>query len=562
MRAALYVRRSTEEHQADSIEVQTGEGRRYIERKGWSLDPAHVFVDDAVSRAEFKKRPGLFSMLNAAEKKAFDVVVVRDESRLGGDTNRTSLLIQDLLDSGARLFYYFSDEEVRVDGAIDKFMVSVRSFASELEREKISQRTRENHSVKARKGLVTGGKTYGYSNVEVKDGERRLRVEYAINEDEAKIVREIFTRYADGEGLKSIAKDLNARGVPSPRGRGWAQSALLPMTERETYIGILTWGRAEKAYRGGTKVRVPRPEHEWTRVEMPHMRIVDDELWNRVQARKVKKTSFGRTRNSGAPPKYLLSGLSRCGVCGGRLQVIPGKAGVEPTRVYICSNYREKKTCSNSLRRPVEAVDAAVLSYVERKILTEEVISMVLREVRARLKVRSEGNGDEVAELEAQARKVKTELDRLGAALVATDDKPETVLRMITEREQRLSALNGRIAILKTAPQVLDLEVRRLEKDAKKRLEDLRGLTEKRPEDARRALERLLVGPLTMSPVETPEGRRYRVTGKTGLSSMDGVPSGIRNIANPRIGGFALRNRGLNSRHAGWLKPSAFVPMA
>ena len=61
-----------------------------------------------------------------------------------------------------------------------------------------------------------------------------------------------------------------------------------------------------------------------------------------------------------------------------------------------------------------------------------------------------------------------------------------------------------------------------------KKLDELKGLTERRPEDARRALERLLVGPLTMSPVETPEGRRYRVSGKTGLGSMDGVPSGIR----------------------------------
>ncbi|HSN99294.1 MAG TPA: hypothetical protein VLS89_13455, partial [Candidatus Nanopelagicales bacterium] len=70
------------------------------------------------SRAEFKKRPGLLALLNAAEARAFDVVVTRDETRLGGDTYRTGIVIQDLLDHGARLFYYFTGEEVRLDGAV------------------------------------------------------------------------------------------------------------------------------------------------------------------------------------------------------------------------------------------------------------------------------------------------------------------------------------------------------------------------------------------------------------------------------------------------------------
>src|SRR5215813_1672278 len=198
LRTALYLRRSKEEHQAASIEVQKEEGSRYIAEQGGALATEHVFVDDNHGRAEFKKRPGLISMLNAAERHAFDAVVVRDESRLGGDTNRTSLFISDLLDAGARLFYYFTDEEVTIDGAVDKFMINVRNFASELEREKISQRTHEHLMTKARRGLTVGGCVYAYSNVEIKDGDRRVRVEYRINAQEAAIILEIYRRYADG----------------------------------------------------------------------------------------------------------------------------------------------------------------------------------------------------------------------------------------------------------------------------------------------------------------------------------------------------------------------------
>jgi len=161
-RAAVYARRSTDEHQEASLDVQQEEALRYAQSKGWSVHPAHIYLEDAVSRAEFKKRPPLIAMMNAAEAGAFDAVIARDETRLGGDTFRTGILIQNLIDCGVRLFYHYTDEEVRLDGATEKFMVAVRNFAAELEREKISQRTHEHLLNKARKGLVAGGLVFGY----------------------------------------------------------------------------------------------------------------------------------------------------------------------------------------------------------------------------------------------------------------------------------------------------------------------------------------------------------------------------------------------------------------
>lgn len=189
LRCALYGRRSTEEHQLASMEVQLEEGKRYIAKNGGTLGPEHVFLDDAISRAEFKKRPGLIALLNAAKAKQFDAVVARDESRLGGDTFRSGLVIQDLLESGIQLHYYYTGERVRCDGAVDKFMIAAWSFAAELEREKTSQRTHEHLMTKARRGLVVGGRVYGYTNVEIREGERRVRVEYRINETECVLNR-------------------------------------------------------------------------------------------------------------------------------------------------------------------------------------------------------------------------------------------------------------------------------------------------------------------------------------------------------------------------------------
>jgi site-specific DNA recombinase len=101
-------------------------------------------------------------MLNHAKERAFELVVLRDESRLGGDTYRTGLVIQDLADAGVGIVHYISDELVSIDSAVDKFLVAARNFASELEREQISSRS------------------YGYAIVDK---------QYVVHEPEAVIVR-------------------------------------------------------------------------------------------------------------------------------------------------------------------------------------------------------------------------------------------------------------------------------------------------------------------------------------------------------------------------------------
>ncbi len=262
MRAAIYARRSTDEHQAASLDVQTEEARRFITSQGWTV--AGEFLEDAGSRAEFKKRPALIAMMLAADAKAFDVIVTRDETRLGGDGPRTTLLIQDMLDAGVRLFFYASGEDVTLNDATARFLVSVRNFASELEREKIASRTREHLQTKARRGYVAGGRCYGYDNIEIREGDRRTRVEYAVNSEQAAIVREIFEHYGEGWGLRRIVKDLNGRKVPPPsagkRGTGsWSPSAVHAMLRRDRYRGVLTWGRTAKGYKKGTKVRTASP---------------------------------------------------------------------------------------------------------------------------------------------------------------------------------------------------------------------------------------------------------------------------------------------------------------
>ena len=528
MRAAIYARRSTDEHQAESLDVQVENAKRFIASNGWELTADGIFIDDAVSRAEFKKRPGLVALLNAAKDRRFDVAVARDETRLGGDLFRSGLAIQDLLDAGARLFYYFTEEEVSLEGAVDKFLVAARGFAAELEREKTAQRTHEHLLSKARRGLNVGGRVYDYQNVETKEGGKRTKVEYRIDDAQAAIVREVFTRFAAGDGLRTIVTDLNARSVPSPhagrRGSGsWSPSCIWAMLRRPRYRGLLVCGKKAKTYRGGTKVRIARPEAEWVQVEAPHLQIIPDDLWEAAQRRMAQTRRLtGRAGARGPKPRYLLTGLARCSECGGPLQVANSKAGRKLIKVYGCSWHRNRgdAVCANTVRRPVESVDEAVVGWVRENVLTEALILETLREVRRRLTERAKESSNEVPALERELRQLKAEVQRLANALASTDEKPEAIVTAIAEREKRMRARQARIEGVQTSPGVIGSEFSALEKDAHRRLEDLRALLDRNPEEARKAMEALLAGPLTFTPIETEEGKRYQIQGSVATGAL------------------------------------------
>src|SRR5689334_17919347 len=231
MIAAVYARKSTDQSgiadEQKSVMRQIEHARAYATRKGWFIDEAHIYFDDGVSGAEFANRPGFLRLMNALKPRApFQVLIMSEESRLGRESIEVSYALKQLVQAGVRVFLYLEDRERTLDSPIDKVMLSLTTFADELEREKARQRTYDAMARKARAGHVTGGRVFGYDNVSVNS-----HVERRINETEAAIVRQIFALCASGHGLKRIAIGLNDAGAVSPRSqqgrpRGWAPSTI------------------------------------------------------------------------------------------------------------------------------------------------------------------------------------------------------------------------------------------------------------------------------------------------------------------------------------------------
>ncbi len=172
MIAAIYARKSTEQNgmneEEKSVTRQIEHAKAYALCKGWTVSGDHIFVDDGISGAEFIKRPGFIRLMNALKPKpSFQFLIMSEESRLGRESIETSYALKQITDASVRVFFYLEDRERTLDNAMDKVMLSLSSFASEMERERGKQRTYDAMLRKAKAKHVTGGKVFGYDNRDV-----------------------------------------------------------------------------------------------------------------------------------------------------------------------------------------------------------------------------------------------------------------------------------------------------------------------------------------------------------------------------------------------------------
>jgi DNA invertase Pin-like site-specific DNA recombinase len=174
------------------------------------------------------QQPSLFSRLTESTG------LPGAEARLGREAIETAYALKQLVQAGVRVFFYLEDRERTLDSPTDKIMLSLTAFADEFERDKARQRTYDAMQRKARNGHVTGGRVFGYDNLDVAgpDG-KRMYVVRKINVLEAAIVRRIFELSKAGHGLTTIAKTLNGEGAPSPRSQQHRPRAWAPSIVRE-----------------------------------------------------------------------------------------------------------------------------------------------------------------------------------------------------------------------------------------------------------------------------------------------------------------------------------------
>ncbi|WP_295454630.1 recombinase family protein [uncultured Pseudophaeobacter sp.] len=467
-RVAIYARYSSDMQNPKSVDDQFSECRKHAERSGYEV--VKEYADAGLSGA-LRDRPGFQELLAAIHARSFDIVLFEHVDRLGRDLERASNFYKAAT---------FADIELHQlgKGKLGLLDIGIMSTMAQIFLEDLALKTRRGLRGKFERGQSAGGRSYGYALSIGPDGIAK-KGQLTIDDNEAAIIRRIFTDYASGASPIKIAAQLNADGIPSPAANTkritsghWKQNTIngnptrgTGILNNELYIGRRIWNRLRYSKHPETGKRVSRlnPVEDWEIQEVPDLRIIDQELWDAVKAvqaghRKVRSTTPATDKKglsvgqSFRRRKYLLSGLMTCGQCGGNLTV----AGSGKARRYYCANAKEKGASVCSGMRGLKEQDAAtsILSGLKSGLMQDEAYTEFRENFLARKKAEAEENGQMLKLHDKTIHDLKTKIANIVQA-VEDGDAPTSLKARLKELEADLKAAEANREAIKPTPVTL-----------------------------------------------------------------------------------------------------------
>ncbi|WP_394219126.1 recombinase family protein [Halobacillus trueperi] len=346
---AIYIRVSTVE-QAEkgfSIEAQEHQLKEYCRKNG--LRVYKVYSDSGISGKGIKGRSELQSLLLDAKNGCFNGVLVWKINRLARN-------LKDLLDiqeqfNSCNISLKSITEAIDTSTPHGKLGLQMVGAIGQLEREVILENTKLGRDRRNQLGIYCGAAIYGYDVIPRAICKRdKLNTNLNVNPREAKVVKDIFAWYSQGDGLKVIVNRLNKNGIKSKKGKLFSVNVVRQMLENVVYIGRIRYTSQE-----GVNV-----------VEGSHPRIIDIELWEKVQIRLA-----GRKRETKTSREFLFSSVLKCPSCGNGMTgtTIKNKrknGTIKGYSYYVCSTHINKgiKGCkTNSI--PAEKIECKILNSLE-----------------------------------------------------------------------------------------------------------------------------------------------------------------------------------------------------
>lgn len=304
MKVAIYCRLSEEDRNKqnetdDSLSIQNQKSMllQYAFNQGWEI--YNIYSDDDYTGAD-RRRPEFNKLLQDAEQRKFDIILCKSQARFTRELEMVEKYLHGLFPIWHIRFVSIADN-ADTDNKGNKKSRQINGLVNEWYLEDLSENIKTVLVDRRSKGYHIGSfALYGYK----KDPNQKGHL--IIDEEAAKVVREVFTLFSVGYGKTAIARILNDRGIPNPteykRQQGlrykqsksknntlWKYFAISNMLSNEIYIGNMVQGKyGSISYK--TKQNKPRPKERWYYVENTHEPIIDHELWDKVQLLLKQKT--------------------------------------------------------------------------------------------------------------------------------------------------------------------------------------------------------------------------------------------------------------------------------
>jgi len=390
VRVATYTRISTDEdHQPYSLEAQAERLGAYVRSQpDWEL--TRRFSDQASGATT--ERPGLKRALAEARAGRFDLLLVYRVDRFSRSVRGLAQLLEDL--DAAGVAFRSATEPFDTTTAAGRMMVQMLGVFAEFERATIVDRVIAGMERKAARGGWCGGsRPFGY-DVDATTGY------LTPAPSEAPLVPVIFDRYAHGrDGARALAVWLNEAGHRTKAGRPWSHTAVLTVLRNPVYVG---------------KVFFRDALHDG-----PHPHLVDDKLFDRVQALLSERGEDYSKRASATSP-FLLAGLVVCARCGKHFVGTSAVGNRYRYRYYTCfTRQRYGTTYCGADRLPAEELDAAVLDALLHVYERTDLFAKAVAAARRRARAERSNHEQELAVVDAGITKAEDAIERYLSAFEA-----------------------------------------------------------------------------------------------------------------------------------------------
>lgn len=374
-RVAAYCRVSTgSDEQLLSLETQKDHYERYIKaHPDWKY--AGLYYDLGITGTKKDKRPALMQMVADCEDGRIDRVITKSISRFCRNTTDCLELVRKLLGLGIPI--YFEKEDLDTGSMESELMLSILSSLAESESVSIA----ENSKWSIRRRFENGTfklayPPYGYDYIG--DGE------WAINEEQAKWVRYIYSETLSGKGSDAIAAELIELGAPTKKGGKWTSTTVRGILSNEKYTGDCIF---QKTY---TDERFNRHtnygEMDQFYMEGHHDAIVSREDFEAVaalveQRAKEKGITKGDAKYQA---RYPMSGKVFCGECGSPHKRRMNYSTHIQYPALTCSGHlKDKNSCSQKFIRE-DALQMAFVTMMNKLIFAhKEVLQPLLTSLRS-----------------------------------------------------------------------------------------------------------------------------------------------------------------------------------
>ncbi|WP_189486070.1 recombinase family protein, partial [Asticcacaulis endophyticus] len=500
MRAVIYSRYSTDLQNERSIADQEAMARAYADRNGLTI--LRTYADAAQSGASMINRDGLQDLMADAKHQLFSVVLVESLDRLSRDMEDLAGIHKRLTFAGIKIIALH-------EGEANSLTVGLRGIIGQMFREDNVHKTKRGMKGKVDQGLIAAGAAYGYRLT----GEKKGHAE--IDEDQADIIRRIFSEYIAGKSPRDICTRLNNEKINGPRGKVWLPSAIYGWEKRGTgilrnplYIGKIVWNRTHFIKDPDTGSRISRvnPRSEWHYGEAPHLRILDQKTWDDAQALCAGRTKTPAEAGTSKRPKRLLSGLLKCGACGGGMSAF-GADRKSRTRI-MCSRHRDGVTCPNPKTYYLDEIEPLVIDALKEGLRDPEMLAEYVREYNAARVEFARAAHKRRDQLEKRVTTLNAQAERILQLLIKNVGNEERLGEQMNATEAELQAAREELAREPAPVDVVAIHpgtIARYEAGLNNLRDELTKGLEHSPAQAQ--ILREMVHSITLTPNPDPKGR-------------------------------------------------------